>query len=1452
MGLEGLHPAVAEWFASRFDSPTPAQAKGWPAIRAGSDVLIAAPTGSGKTFAAFLWAIDSLHRRSAEGSLKDETSVVYVSPLRALSNDIERNLEEPLEAVREHARRAGTDAPRIRAEVRTGDTPPARRQRMAKKPPHILVTTPESLYILLTSDSGRRSLASVKSVIVDEIHALAGNKRGSHLALTLERLDHLVRDHGGPRPQRIGLSATQSPIDGIARFLAGVGEDGASRRCEIVDEGHVRDLDLAVEAPPSPLAAVMSGEVWEEVYDRIAELVSQHRTTLVFVATRRLSERVALNLGKRLGEAYVASHHGSIARDRRLRAEQRLKSGELKALVATASLELGIDIGHVDLVVQLGSPHRISAFLQRVGRSGHRLGATPKGRLFALTRDELVECAALVRAVRLGRLDRIELPSAPLDILAQQVVAMGSCEDWKEDELFQTVRRASSYASLPRDDFDRVIGMLSEGYVGNRGRQSSWLMRDPVGRRVKSRRGARIAAVTCGGAIPETADYDVLLEPQGTIVGTVNEDFAIESMPGDVFQLGNSSWRILRVEGGRLRVEDAKSAAPTIPFWLGEGPGRSAELSEEVSRLRAELEALAGAEGSAGKGEDILLRECGLSRSSAEQVLEYLSAGRAALGLVPTSNTIVLERFFDEGGGMQLVVHSPLGMRVNRAWGLSLRKKFCRTFNFELQAAASDDAIVLSLGPMHSFPLAEVASYVTTRNLDHTLEQALLPAPMFALRWRWNATRSLAVLRSRNGKKVPPPLQRMRSDDLLSLIFPEATACPENLSGEPQIPDHLLVRQTIADCMSEAMDLEGLRRMLGRIEAGEVEVVARDTAEPSPFAHEILNSKPYTFLDDAPLEERRVRAVQTRRSLDFATADDIGALDADAIDRVSREAWPQPQDEDEVHDSLKWMGFATEEEATQWSEWLGALEAGGRVSKKRLPGGEPLWVASERATLLESIGDDAGSATPRERATAELLRGRLGVLGPRTAGELSAPLGISPADAEQALMLLEAEGAVLRGRFRRSVASEGVDPSGPAAPPPQEWCERRLLARIHRATIDRLRKEIEPVPVSQFTRFLASWQHTSPDTRLDGPTGLLALVEQLQGFSAPLHVWEEHIFRARMVRYDPAWLDQLCLSGELVWLRHRGAPDDRPAAAANRSTPIAFLFRDSIEAWRRLSPAPEAPQDAQTSRVEESLARRGASFISDIVRDTGLLDTEVEEALARLVAASRATCDAVAGLRYLLAPEEEKRASTAAVPGARIALKGRARSAGRWALLPSPSDVGQTSVGRGEVLSEEEIEAVARHLLRRYGVIFRAVVARESPLPPWRDLLRACRRLEARGEVRGGRFVDGPQGEQFALPLAVAQLRGVKRSAPDGRVLLFVAQDPLNLAGLSGGGTRVPAAPGNALALADGIVVAVRIGGVVETAPGSEPDRAGEALRMLSSRAPAAPPPEPQVSLVKP
>ncbi|HEY3497718.1 MAG TPA: DEAD/DEAH box helicase, partial [Polyangiaceae bacterium] len=1139
--LVPLHPAVRQWFAANFAAPTLAQARAWPEIRRGRHVLLAAPTGSGKTLAAFLMAIDALVSEGASAALPDETRVIYVSPLRALSNDVEKNLLVPLAGIREALASLGLPDVEVHTAVRTGDTPSKDRTRAAGKPPHLFVTTPESLYILLTSEGGRKMLATTRTVIVDEIHALVGDKRGSHLALSLERLDALT----GRRVQRIGLSATQKPIEEVARFLVGAKTAAANDPgdappdCAIVDTGHVRARDLAIELPESPLEAVMSGEVWEEVYDRITALVQAHRTTLVFVNTRRLCERLAKNLGDRLGGDRVTSHHGSLSREHRLLAEQRLKAGSLAALVATASLELGIDVGDVDLVVQVGGTRSIAAFVQRVGRSGHSLGKTPKGRLFPLSRDELVESAALIAAVSRGELDRVRIPQAPLDILAQQIVAATAAEgEWSEDALFELVRRAYPYRNLARKEFDDVVDMLARGFATQRGRRGAHLHRDSVEHKLRPRRGARLAAITSGGAIPDVADYEVLLEPEGVRVGSVHEDWAIESMAGDVFQLGNASYVIRRVEPGRVRVEDAKGALPTIPFWLGEAPARTDELSQAVSRLRKEVAERLEGDGGRDRAREFLNTGLRLGPSAADQIADYLGLALAALGAMPSADTLVLERFFDEQGGMHLVIHAPLGGRINRAWGLALRKCFCRKFDFELQAAANEDAIVLSLGPTHSFAVEDVWRYLKSQSARDILVQALLVSPMFNTRWRWNAQRALAILRFRGGRKVPPRFQRMDADDLLTICFPDQVACAENLAGEREVPDHPLVHQTVSDCTSEAMDLEGLIALLRRIEGSQIELVARDLTEPSPLAANILNAKPYAFLDDAPLEERRTQAVLSRRWLDPNQAKDLGALDPEAIARVCSDAWPDPRDPDELMDALGVLGFLTESEGRRdgLAPLFDTLREGRRATRLDVAGG--LWVAVDRLGELLALHPNAALAPPLvpdtrgqngawtpESALQEILRARLGGLGPVTADELARSLDVPAGAVDIALAALEAEGVVFRGSFR------------PERQGAVEWCERRLLARIHRATIDRLRAEIEPVTQQDFVRFLLAWQKVDPAARLSGPGGVAAALELLEGFEAPASAWESDLLPSRVEEYDPAWLDGLCLSGKTSWLR---------------------------------------------------------------------------------------------------------------------------------------------------------------------------------------------------------------------------------------------------------------------------------------------------------------------------
>jgi ATP-dependent helicase Lhr and Lhr-like helicase len=1342
--LAAFDPLIREWFTQKFATVTEPQRLGWPEIQAGRDVLISAPTGSGKTLAAFLTAIDSLVRQARAGDLPNQTQILYVSPLKALSNDIHKNLDIPLAGVAKLAAERGIALASIRTAVRTGDTPAAERQRMGKEAPHILVTTPESLYILLTAEGPRKMLSSVRTLIVDEIHAVADDKRGSHLALSIARLESLT---GAPL-QKIGLSATVSPIEEVARFL--------SDRAHIVQVGHRRAMDLAVEVPRDELGAVASTEMWGEVYDRLAELAKEHRTTLIFVNTRRLSERVAHHLAERLGENAVLPHHGSLSRALRLQAEQRLKNGELRAVVATASLELGIDIGTVDLVCQIGSPRSIAVALQRVGRAGHWVGALPKGRLFATTRDELIECAALVRAIRRGELDRLEIPKAPLDILAQQIVAMSACEEFAEDDLFARVRRAAPYRDLDRAGFDAVVSMLSEGIAHSRGRSGAYLHRDQVNHRVRGRRGARLAAITSGGAIPDTAQYQVIAEPESTVIGSLDEDFAVESLVGDVFLLGTTSWKIRRVEPGRVRVENAHGAAPSIPFWLGEAPGRTRELSQEISTLREDIARSANAI-------ELLERECGLDRRGAEQAVEYVLAGFHALGAMPTQNAVVAERFFDEAGGMQLVIHAPFGARINKAWGLALRKRFCRTFNFELQAAATDNGIVLSLSDQHSFPLDLVFSFLKPATVENVLTQAMFDAPMFGARWKWNAARALAIPRFSGGRKVPPPIQRMRSDDLLASVFPDQVACAENLTGEIRIPDHPLVKETIDNCLHEAMDLDGLKEILERMGEGTLRTVAVDTREPSPFSHELLNANPYAFLDDAPLEERRTRAVQMRRSLSVEDAKNLGTLDPAAIAQVAEESWPVVRDEHELHDALLTLIILPPIEA--WREWYETLERGSRACTLN---GQ--WVATERLEIARSL--------PEEAATAMVLRGWSDSIGPIAPAALAARLSLPQEAVDIALAKLESEGMILRGRF----ASEE-----------DEFCHRRVLARIHRMTLGRLRKEIEPVNAADFMRFLGRWQHLAPGTQLHGADGLFQVLRQLQGYEISAAAWESNVLPRRIANYDPELLDRLCLSGEVMWgrlsphpaLETEGGRRVRPTRVA----PLALFLRD--DAKRLLSPASnQVPLLSHPARdVLTALESHGASFFNELVRATGRLASEVEDGLWELVAAGLVTGDGFENVRALIDPKRRRG-------------EGRGRSArprhaaGRWALL-----------NRSEVATETEF--FAGQLLDRWGVVFRDMLSRETLAPPWRDLLQVYRRMEARGEIRGGRFVGGFVGEQFARPEALDLLRHLRRSAKTGERLEIAPADPLNLSGIVLPGPRTGALTQVPLRLLDGVPQAV-------------------------------------------
>jgi len=1424
--MTGFHPLVSRWFLEAIGEPTTAQRRGWEAIRSGRHTLIAAPTGSGKTLAAFLTTIDDLVREGTESPLPDAVRVVYVSPLKALSADIHKNLAEPRRALRHLAEASGLQIPRITAAVRTGDTTSTERAAMLRTPPHILVTTPESLYLLLTAERSRQMLRTARTVIVDEIHAVIGTRRGAHLAVTLERLEALCREDaaGQGRPlQRIGLSATQKPIEEVAHFLVGAGNGRGG--CAIIDEGHRRATDLAIEIPQSPLDAVMAHEVWEEYYDRLAALIGEHRTTLIFVNTRRLAERVARHLSDRIGEELVTAHHGSLSKERRLDAEHRLKTGKLKALIATASLELGIDIGHVDLVCQIGSPHRIATLLQRVGRSGHTISGTPKGRMLPVSLDDLVECAALLRASRRGDLDAIVTHDAPLDVLAQQITAETSCRACAEDDLHELITRAWPYRELVRSDFDAVVSMVADGFATPRGRRAALVHRDEVNRVLRGRRGSRLLSLTSGGAIPEVADYRVLLEPEDTFIGTLNEDFAIESLAGDIFQLGNASWQITQVVSGTVRVRDAHGAPPTIPFWLGEAPARSDELSLAVSQLRRGADAQLGADASAPSTTrqaalEWLVSETGLGAGGAEQLIAYLAAGRQVLGVIPTQETLVLERFFDESGGMQLVLHAPFGSRVNKAWALALRKRFCRQFNFELQAAATEDALLLSLGPQHSFPLADVFRYLHPESVRDILVQAFLDAPVFQTRWRWNATISLAVPRNRGGRKVAPQLQRMQADDLMAAVFPDAAACLENIPGDRELPDHPLVNQTVRDCLEEAMDLTGLQEVLARIHRGEVTCVSRDTPEPSVFCNDIINARPYAYLDDAPLEERRTRAVQTRRA--GATAHDVGALDQSAIDRVRDEVRPDPRDPDELHDVLLTAGFLLDAEVDR--AMCQALADLGRVTRARVdtPGRDEhahAWVATERVPELRAVhptaalephvvppASRAARSWIREDALVELVRGRMAIVGPTTTAAIAASVGVVDTDVEGALLALESEGAILRGTF--TPGSRVL-----------EWCDRRLLARIHRYTLNRLRAEIAPVSPAEFMRFLFAWQHVEVSSRLSGPEGLRALLAQLDGVELPARAWERDVLPARLERYEPSLLDMLCLSGEVGWARLSSGPTQVVGA-----TPIALFLREHADDWwilRRNDPGSDLlslPAEITPGVISESARRvldhlqtRGASFVQDLKLACDLTFDSCRDALAELVAAGLVASDGFAGVRAIVNQSSARRG---------------ADTSGRWSVLRSASSPSR----------EDAIRALAWTLLNRYGVVFRRVLARETTGVPWRDLARVYRTLEARGEIRGGRFVSGMSGEQFALPDAVDRLRELRRSGPDDALITISAADPLNLTGIITGSERLRTAAGNRIVYRNGIPLAALEGDMLRTFAEVDPAIAADVAAAAAGR----------------
>ena len=1429
--LAWAHPVTAEWFTRKFGTPTEPQTHGWPSILSGDPTLISAPTGSGKTLAAFLVCIDQLLRQSIDGSLQPCTQVVYVSPLKALSNDIQKNLEGPLAEIQQLALERGYLSTGIRTGVRTGDTLPRERAAMLRHPPHILVTTPESLYILLTAGKSREHLRRVRTVIVDEIHAVAATKRGAHLALSLERLEALVcgENRLAPGafltgleqpPQRIGLSATQNPIKLVGQFLTGM--HPSRKAATIIQVGQRRRLDLAIEVPSDELSAVATNGMWQEIFDKLAAHAESHRSTLVFVNTRRLVEKIAFELSSRLGPEHIAAHHGSLSRTLRLDAEQRLKRGEIKILIATASLELGIDIGDIDLVCQINSTRAVAVAMQRVGRAGHWRGAIPKGRFFATTRDDLLEQAALIHKMRAGELDRLEIPPQPADVLMQQIVAACGAEPWEQDALYHVLRRAYSYRDLTRVCFDELIALLSEGIESSRGRYGAYLLHDGVHGQLHPRRGSRSIAISNGGAIPDIATFAVILQPEGVQIATLDEHFATDSSAGDVVLLGNTSWRIQRVEAaGRVLVEDAHGAPPSLPFWEGEAPQRTAILCDGVGELREQIAALvpnvspvylSATQPEVAAAVAWLMETCGVCGSGALQLVTYIVTGRAVLGAVPSKTTIIAERFFDDGGGQQLILHAPFGGRLNKAWGLALRKRFCRGFNFELQAAATDNGINISLAEQHSFPLSDVFQFLSEHTAKELLEQAAIASPIFKNRWRWAAGRSLQLLRMSKGKRIAPQIQRTRSDDLMASVFPQAAACFETIVGDIQIPDHPLVREVMQDVLHEAMDLNGLIDLLRGIESGAIQCLAVDTPVPSVFAHELLNANPFAYLDEAGLEERRARATSTSRSLPDSVLQQPGRLSSEAIATVRRELWPDLRDEHELHDLLKSLVvlpgdhvFAADDRSQHWAGFLERLEQGGRAHLVERNHAS-VWVAAERlghaAALDPHFGIQVSGTVAQEEAYGKCVQGWLQILGPVTAECLATMLCLNPAPIYQAFLAMELQGILMRGAFEHPPTDD---------PHRIEWCERRILQRIHRLTLGTLRKQVEPVAPAVFMRWLLGWQHLAPQAQLAGEEGVLQALTQLEGFEAPAVEWERTLLPARVAGYDPQCLDALCLSGAVGW----GRVSPHPAWSVGEGSaprrviptnaaPITFFLRDTAD-WLPHALAQQSVEEvrlqqalsAEALQVRTLLQQRGACFAADIQRILALTRQQTQHALWELATAGLAAADGFDPLRAMMDP---RRKPTQSRPD-----KKPRSTAGRWCLFTADTHTAPTAIEQAR-RTDAAHESAAKMLLARYGVLFRDLLQRESNAPKWRDLLNILRRLEARGEVRGGRFVSSFGGEQFALPEAVESLRAA-RSRESHDIIQVAAADAMNLAGIVVPGDRIPAVPGRCVRFVNGVVV---------------------------------------------
>ncbi|HEX4624125.1 MAG TPA: DEAD/DEAH box helicase [Solirubrobacteraceae bacterium] len=1324
MALEQFSPSVRAWFQAAFAAPTPAQEQAWPAIASGEHVLISAPTGSGKTLAAFLWGLDRLASDPLpEGDKR--TRLVYVSPLKALSYDVERNLRAPLR---------GIDAS-IDVAIRTGDTPQRDRQAMRRHPPDVLITTPESLYLMLTSQA-REILTGAEWVIVDEIHAVAATKRGAHLALTLERLEALAE-----RPvQRIGLSATQKPLEEVGRFLV-----GPRRQCRVVDAGIRKPLDLKIHVPVESMVEPEQGtdapevdplqggeatrrSIWPAIYPELLKLVRAHHSTLIFVNARRGAERLALRLNELAEEDIARAHHGSLAREERTLVEEELKSGRLPCLVATSSLELGIDMGAVDLVLQVESPKSVARGLQRIGRAGHGVGETSKGRIFPKFRADLLEATVVARRMREGAIESTVVPRNPLDVLAQQIVAMAAVEDLAVDDLYALVTRTHSFADLPRTLLENVLDMLDGRYPSSEFAElRPRIVWDRLNGTIRARQGARALAVTNAGTIPDRGLFLVTL-PDGRRVGELDEEMVYEARPGQTFLLGASTWRIEEIGRDRVVVTPAPGVPGAVPFWRGDGVGRPRELGEAIgafSRWAIDQPA------------EVLERDYDLDELAAKNLLELLREQQAATRVVPSDRTVVIERFRDEIGDWRVCVLSPFGGRVHAAWGLALTARIRDELGLESDAIWSDDGIIVHLPDADEPPGAELM-LIDPDELEDLVVRELSSSALFGARFRENAARALLIPRAYPGKRTPLWQQRLKSQTLLEVA--------------KRYGDFPVILETYRECLRDVLDLSGLEEVLGRLHRRELSVVEVETATASPFASSLLFDYVATYMyeGDTPNAERRAAALSLDRELlrELLGQDELRELiDAEALAAVEddlqhRSERTRAATRDALHDVLRRLGDLDRDEivarvlaGVDAAGMLDALERERRAIRLRLAG-EERWVAAEDAGLYrDALGAMPPGGLPEAfledvpDALRKLASRYARTHGPFTTGELRGRYGVDP---EPALRELERANALVHGELR---------PGGSE----REWCDAEVLRRLRRASLAALRKEIEPADERAFARFLPSWQGVDRHPPGGaGPDRLREVLVPLQGLALPVEAWEKDVLPRRVGAWSPTWLDQLCSAGELVWV---GA-----GAIGRRSGRVALYFREDaplLGAPKR--PDPPATEDHEAIRAR---LRAGACFFTDLLAEVPLDPAMLQEALWDLVWVGEVTNDAWAPLRaprLTLARARRERPRQAPRRFSSRRSGGSAQVQGRWSLtaplFEPAAEPGQRRRAQAELL------------LERYGIVTREQVLAEGISGGFSTLYDSLSALETLGVARRGYFVEGLGGAQFALPGAVERLR---------------------------------------------------------------------------------------------